>query len=152
MAIKPTEEQRAACDAFATGGDLALVAGAGTGKTSTLVLMGAAAGRRRGVYVSFNREIADHAKTVFGPNVECRTAHSFAYRAVGRRYADRIQKSAHLPPAESARRLGLRRDLVVNGRVIKVNHQARLVMGMVRRFCYTTAEKVMARHLEPVNG
>ncbi|MFG3532732.1 UvrD-helicase domain-containing protein [Streptomyces sp. NPDC047917] len=152
MAIKPTEEQQAACDAFTTSGDLALVAGAGTGKTSTLVLMGAAAGRRRGVYVSFNREIADHAKTVFGPNVECRTAHSFAYRAVGRRYADRIQKSAHLPPAETARRLGLRRDLVVNGRVIKVNHQARLVMGMVRRFCYTTAEKVMARHLEPVNG
>ena len=152
MAIKPTEEQRAACDAFTTGGDLALVAGAGTGKTSSLVLMGSAAGKRRGVYVSFNREIADHAKTVFGPNVECRTAHSFAYRAVGRRYADRIQKSAHLPPAETARRLGLRRDLVVNGRVIKINHQARLVMGMVRRFCYTTAEMVMARHLEPVNG
>ncbi|MEV7611682.1 UvrD-helicase domain-containing protein [Streptomyces sp. NPDC089799] len=152
MAFKPTDEQQAACDAFGTGADLALVAGAGTGKTSTLVLMGSAAGRRRGVYVSFNREIADHAKSVFGPNVECRTAHSFAYRAVGRRYADRIRKSAHLPPAETARRLGLRRDLVVNGRIIKINHQARLVMGMVRRFCYSTAESVMGRHLEPVNG
>ena len=152
MAIKPTSEQEAARDAFTTGRDLALVAGAGTGKTSTLVLMGAAAGRRRGVYISFNREIADHAKTVFGPNVECRTAHSFAYRAVGRRYADRIQRSAHLPPAETARRLGIARNLVINGRTIKINHQARLVMGMVRRFCYTTAEAVMARHLEPVNG
>ncbi|GAA4997753.1 hypothetical protein [Actinopolymorpha pittospori] len=42
MAIEPTAEQQAARDVFATGRDLALVAGAGTGKTSTLVLMGSA--------------------------------------------------------------------------------------------------------------
>ena len=29
MAVEPTEEQQAACDAFATGKDLALVAGPG---------------------------------------------------------------------------------------------------------------------------
>ena len=39
MPIGPTEEQQRARDAFAAGDDLAIVAGAGTGKTSTLVLM-----------------------------------------------------------------------------------------------------------------
>jgi Lhr-like helicase len=37
---KPTEEQVAACDVFASGEELALIAGAGTGKTTTLELMG----------------------------------------------------------------------------------------------------------------
>lgn len=46
--MRATGEQDAAREVFAAGGDLALVAGAGTGKTSTLVLMGAAT-RRRGL-------------------------------------------------------------------------------------------------------
>ena len=33
--MEATAEQRAACEAFASGSDLALVAGAGTGKTVT---------------------------------------------------------------------------------------------------------------------
>ncbi|MFD7897166.1 HNH endonuclease [Streptomyces sp. NPDC059743] len=48
--------------------------------------------------------------------------------------------------------LGISRDLDVNSRRIKVSHQARLVMGMIRRFCYTTDRQIMARHLELVNG
>jgi hypothetical protein len=40
MAMEPTAEQHAAREVFAAGQDLALVAGAGTGKTSTLALMG----------------------------------------------------------------------------------------------------------------
>jgi hypothetical protein len=41
MAMEPTAEQHAAREVFAAGRDLALVAGAGTGKISTLILMGA---------------------------------------------------------------------------------------------------------------
>jgi hypothetical protein len=78
MAIEPTEEQRAARDVFVAGRDLALVAGAGTGKTSTLMLMGAS-----GLYVALNRARADGSRRRFGPNVACRTAHSLAYKAVG---------------------------------------------------------------------
>ena len=43
MAIEPTEEQQNARDVFAEGRELALIAGAGTGKTSTLSLMAEAA-------------------------------------------------------------------------------------------------------------
>ncbi|MGW8847970.1 UvrD-helicase domain-containing protein [Streptomyces xiamenensis] len=149
--MEPTKEQQAAREVFASGRDLALVAGAGTGKTSTLILMGATT-RKRGLYVAFNRAIADDARRRFGPNVECRTAHSLAFRAVGHHYRERLDASARIPAKHTARLLGIIRDLDVNSRQIKVTHAARLVMGMVRKFCYTTDRQVMARHMEPVNG
>ncbi|MZG13154.1 UvrD-helicase domain-containing protein, partial [Streptomyces sp. SID5914] len=151
MAIAPTQEQQAACELFASGQDLALVAGAGTGKTSTLILMGSAT-RKHGLYVAFNRSIADDARGRFGPNVECRTAHSLAFQAVGHHYRERLNNSARIPARHTAQMLGIARDLDVDSRRIKVNHQARLVMGMIRRFCYTTDRQVMARHMEWVNG
>ncbi|MFE2675720.1 UvrD-helicase domain-containing protein [Streptomyces hygroscopicus] len=149
--MEPTKEQQAAREVFASGRDLALVAGAGTGKTSTLILMGAAT-RKRGLYVAFNRAIADDARGRFGSNVECRTAHSLAFRAVGHHYRERLDASARIPAKHTARLLGITRDLDVGSRQIKVTHAARLVMGMVRKFCYTTDRQVMARHMEPVNG
>ncbi len=149
--MEPTKEQRAAREVFAAGRDLALVAGAGTGKTSTLMLMGAATAGR-GLYIAFNRAIADDARGRFGRNVECRTAHSLAFKAVGHLYQERLNASARIPARHTARLLGITRDLHVNSRQIKVPHQARLVMGMVRTFCYTTDRQVTARHMEPLNG
>src|SRR5688572_22507951 len=106
MAVVPTGEQLAARDMFVAGKELALVAGAGTGKTSTLVLM-AGATSRRGLYVAFNKAIADEARTRFGANVDCRTAHSLAHRAVGRDYQERLSVSARIPSKETARLLGI---------------------------------------------
>lgn len=151
VAVRATAEQEAACEAFAAGLDLALVAGAGTGKTSTLVMMGSAT-RRRGLYVAFNKPIAEEARSRFGRNVECRTSHSLAHRAVGRRFQDRLDASRHMPLKRTAQLLGLDRDLAVGKRRLKATTQARLVMEMVRRFCYSTDEQVAARHLGPVNG
>ncbi|MEU8746503.1 UvrD-helicase domain-containing protein [Streptomyces parvulus] len=151
MAVRATAEQEEAREAFAAGLDLALVAGAGTGKTSTLVMMGGAT-QRRGLYVAFNKPIADEARSRFGRNVECRTSHSLAHRAVGRRYQDRLDASRHMPLKRTAQLLGLDRDLGVGTRRLKATTQARLVMEMVRRFCYSTDEQVAARHLGPVNG
>lgn len=151
VALRATAEQEAAREAFAAGQDLALVAGAGTGKTSTLVMMGSAA-RRRGLYVAFNKPIADEARGRFGPNVQCRTSHSLAHRAVGHRFQDRLDASRHMPLKRTAQLLGLYRDLAVGKRRLRATTQARLVMEMVRRFCYSTDEQVAARHLGPVNG
>lgn len=151
MAVEPTGEQQRARDAFAAGGDLAVVAGAGTGKTSTLMLM-AAATRRRGLYLAFNRATAEDARRRFGPNVQCRTAHSLAYRAVGARYRDRLNSAARMPSAHVARILGIRRPLAVGRATISEAHQARLVLGMVRRFCFSGDTEIRASHLEDVNG
>ncbi len=150
-AFKPTDEQTKAREVFAAGHDLALAAGAGTGKTSTLALM-AASTRSRGLYLAFNRETARDASYRFPRSVECRTAHSLAFRATGRDYRDRLNSSARIPALQIARILGITRDMDVDSARISKAHQARLVMGMVRRFCYSNAVEVMARHMEPVNG
>ncbi|WP_344443722.1 hypothetical protein [Kitasatospora nipponensis] len=108
--------------------------------------------RRRGPYVVFDKSIAEDAKKRFGVNVECRTAHSLEFQSVGRTYRERINRSARVPAWQTAQQLGIGRDLPVNSTRISVKHQARLVMGMVRRFCYTTDRQLTARHLDWANG
>ena len=81
--LRPTDEQHAAVTAFASGEDLVIVAGAGTGKTSTLRML-ADATSRRGLYLAFNKAIAEEAKTVFPRSVQARTAHSLAYQWAAR--------------------------------------------------------------------
>ncbi|MGN5631515.1 UvrD-helicase domain-containing protein [Streptomyces sp. AC154] len=151
MEVKATEEQAAARDAFTAGHDLALVAGAGTGKTSTLVMMGAAS-RRRGLYIAFNKPIAQEARARFGTNVHCRTSHSLAYREVGSRFQARMETTRHMPLWRTAQLLNLDRDLAVGGRRLKATTLAHLVMEMVKRFCYSTDEQLSAGHMNTVNG
>jgi len=149
--IQATQEQQAAREAFASGGDLALIAGAGAGKTSTLVLMGSTT-KRRGLYMAYNKAAAQDARRRFGPNVECRTSHALAYQAVGVRYADRLAYSPRRPGKETARLLGIT-DAVDDGATqITQAHQARLVMEMVARYCRTSDLEPAARHMPRVNG
>lgn len=148
--MEATEEQSAARDVFAGGAELALIAGAGTGKTSTLIMMGQAT-HKRGLYMAFNRATAHDARRRFPGNVQCRTAHSLAFSAAGQAFRDRLN-APRIPARESARRLGITRDLPIGSGKITAAHQARLVMGMIRSFCYSSAGEVQARHMEPVNG
>ncbi|MFM2096557.1 MAG: hypothetical protein RIS70_3681 [Planctomycetota bacterium] len=83
--IRLTDEQCQAIDIFKSEQSLKLNAFAGAGKTSTLRAM-AMSSRRRGVYVAFNRAIADYAAKSFPSFVSCRTIHSLAYRAVASRF------------------------------------------------------------------
>jgi superfamily II DNA or RNA helicase len=62
--MNPTDEQTAAADAFNAGQHLALQAGAGTGKTTTLTLL-ARTTKGRGRYLAYNRAIAQDARTRF---------------------------------------------------------------------------------------
>ncbi|WP_256107791.1 UvrD-helicase domain-containing protein [Streptomyces sp. ODS05-4] len=148
---KATPEQEAACEAFTAGEDLAVVAGAGTGKTSTLVMMGAAT-PRHGLYVAFNKPIAQEAERRFPRNVRCSTSHALARRWLPRPFLDRLNASGHMPLKHTARLLGLDHDLAVGTRRLRATTQARLVTEMIRRFCYSTDQEVAARHLGPVNG
>lgn len=68
--MQPTEEQQRVLDAFATGDNVTIKAGAGTGKTTTLKLL-AKSTRDRGVYVAYNKAIADEAAAKFPSNVQC---------------------------------------------------------------------------------
>jgi len=149
---KPTEEQVAACDVFAGGEELALIAGAGTGKTTTLELMGQAARTgTRGIYMTFNRAAADDARARFPRDVKCSTAHSLAFRATGQEFKDRL-KAPRIPTKKIASLLGITREMSAGPDKITCAHQARLVMGMIRAFCYSNTTDVMGRHMEAVNG
>lgn len=138
-----TEEQDAAVEAFAEGGPLRVVAYAGAGKTTTLAAMADRAGFRRGLYLAFNKAIADDAGAKFArTRTVARTAHSLAFRAVaGWGYSD----------AKMRGRLGAR-DLqsVDLGRVAGVSPVAlrQLVAGTLRRFCHS-ADPVPAHYHIP---
>jgi hypothetical protein len=151
--MKPTEEQEEAIEAFLTGKNLAIEARAGTGKTSTLVLL-AQSTQRRGQYLAFNRSIVTEAGSKMPGNVVCNTAHSLAYRAVGVRYKQRLE-APRVKSAQVARWLGLDPFVVSFGtqrKVLQPGYLAGLVMRSIGRFCQTADETPTRSHVPYVDG
>ena len=106
QSIKPTSEQCAVTEAVGGGGDLKVKAYAGAGKTSTLRLVATQLAGKRGSYLAFNREIAQHARRGFPSNVSARTVHSLAYASVASSLTARAKFPVE-PPHELAIRYGL---------------------------------------------
>jgi len=93
---QPTDEQQSVLDAAQGATDLAIEALAGTGKTTTLELLAKMNVNLRGTYVAFNKAIVEEASRRFPKSVDCRTAHSLAYRAVGYRYSSRQSEGVRM--------------------------------------------------------
>lgn len=135
MTTPTTDEQQAIIVAYRTGGNLVIEAGAGTGKTTTLRMLGAQRLGRKGIYMAYNRAIATDAKRSFPADVQCATAHSLAYAAVGRTFRHRLS-GPRVPAAQTAKMLGITGWLPVAKDVVLAPAQvARLVMETVHRFC-----------------
>ena len=148
----PTAEQTSIIDAFQTGGDMVIEAGAGTGKTSTLKLLAEAGANRRGLYIAYNKSIADEATKSFPSNVECRTAHSLAFGTYGRKYVDRLNAPREKPWV-LATKLGIHSPLQVTEKVrLKPWQVLRLVQDTVARFCYSSDTVPGPRHVPFVEG
>lgn len=148
----PTGEQQAIVDAFAAGQRLAVEAGAGAGKTSTLRMLADQAPGRRGVYIAFNKAIATDANASFPEQVQCATAHALAFRAVGRQFKHRLN-GPRLPARETARILRINEPLRVDdARVLAPTQIARLVMATVARFCYSADPQITGRHVPAQPG
>jgi superfamily I DNA/RNA helicase len=86
--MRLTEEQQAVVGSSASC--LRVNAFAGTGKTATLVAYAAARPSERLLYLAFNKAVQLEARNRFPPNVECRTAHSLAFRACGQDYQHKL--------------------------------------------------------------
>jgi hypothetical protein len=150
--VTPTAEQQAITDAYLTGQNLVIEAGAGTGKTSTLRLLANAAPDRRGIYVAYNRAIAEDAKRSFPANVTCATAHSLAFRAVGRAFAHRL-RAPRMPAREVARQLAITRPIPLDrGQVLAPAQAARLAMDTVARYCHSAAAELGPHHVPAIPG
>jgi superfamily I DNA/RNA helicase len=151
-APRPTGEQQAIIDAVQSGADLVIEAGAGTGKTSTLRLVAATQPRQRGLYVAYNKAIATDAKRSFPASVTCATAHSLAFRAVGRRFAHRLN-GPRMPARQTAKTLGITRPLAIPHIGLLAPQQvARLVMETITRFCHSDAAQVEPGHVPKSPG
>ncbi|MDC2960397.1 UvrD-helicase domain-containing protein [Streptomyces gilvifuscus] len=148
--MKPTDEQTAAADAFHTGHHLALQAGAGTGKTTTLALL-AHATTRRGRYLAYNRAIAQDARTRFPSTVQCKTAHALAYAAVGHRYTRRLN-APRRPAWQTGRALGLTKALRIGDREISQRALSNAVLRTVTRFCHTADDSITRHHVPILRG
>lgn len=157
MSFLPTAEQQAALDAFATGKNMVIEAGAGTGKTSTLRLL-AESTDRKGIYIAYNKAIQTDAAKDFPSNVDCRTAHSLAYGAVmrmpnGKALMNRL-RGPRVPSRQAVAILGI----PANGFQISDDQQipawyiASAAMATVQRFCNSADAEVTERHVPRQEG
>ncbi|MFE6383832.1 UvrD-helicase domain-containing protein [Streptomyces roseolus] len=146
----PTDEQAQAVDHFTAGHHMALQAGAGTGKTSTLDLL-ARSTRRRGRYFAYNRAIAQEAAARFPPNVTCRTAHSLAYAAIGHRYTRRLG-APRRPAWQTGQDLGITKPVRVAGHTLMPTTLSNTVLRTVTRFCHSADLDLTPHHVPPIRG
>lgn len=150
-AFAPTAEQQNILDAFVTGENLVIEAGAGTGKTSTLKLM-AEATDRKGIYLAYNKAIQMDAKATFPANVDCRTAHSLAYRTHAVPFQHRL-RGARVTLRDTARILGISQPIQLTEEVVLTPTDiARITMDAVGRFCNSADTDIDRKHVPFIEG
>ncbi|MFK4184345.1 UvrD-helicase domain-containing protein [Streptomyces sparsogenes] len=154
----PTAQQQAIITAAVEGKNVAVQALAGTGKTSTLVMIAAQMLERRIGYIAFNRAIADEAGQKFGRNVTARTSHSFALQDLRNTpYRHKVsiagsRNSGARRPKEAAAALGITAEIRVgdrNGNLQYVGPEdvAKIVMGAIRRYRQSADAELGRQHL-----
>ena len=136
MTPTPTNEQQAAISAFNQGGSLKLNAFAGTGKTSTLQMM-AESTHRKGIYLAFNKAIANKASGTFPDNVIATTSHSRAFRSVINRGYSRDKMVGKLNPKAISQALNLSPLYYGGQRSINPTSYGYLVAETVRAYAYS---------------
>ena len=87
-------EQQAVLDSDSDA--LVVNAFAGAGKTSTLVGFANTRPSAKMLYVAYNRSIRDEAARKFPKSVECVTSHQLAYKTIGHRYRDKLERKLSL--------------------------------------------------------
>jgi hypothetical protein len=155
MPINPTAEQQAALDAFATGENVLIRAGAGTGKTSTLRLLGESAPERSILFIAFNSSVKADAAKSFPSNVDCLTSHGLANRALRRTHPDLMRKlnGPRQSPVDVSKALGIPYTGFNYGELAFLGYQlATIAMTTVRRFTYSADAEITGRHVERIEG
>lgn len=153
-----TEEQQKAVDLFAEGVDLRIEAGAGAGKTATLVALAKAQGDRRGAYLAFNKALTVEASKRMPANIEARTVHSFAHGAVMAARPElkaRLARSERIDRKREAKLLGLSPvtiDAPMGRKTLAIGYLAGYVMQGIRNFCQSDDPEPLAAHLPTVEG
>ncbi|OII64377.1 DNA helicase [Streptomyces sp. CC53] len=149
---EPTAEQVESVDAKRSGEHLVLQAGAGTGKTTTLLLI-ARSDRRRGRYLAFNRPVVNDARSKFPPNICCDTGHSLARKSVGHLYRARIGTPRE-PAWKAGLRLGIAENMQVRFGERLLTHKgiSSAVLRTLKRFCHSADRELAPHHVPQLRG
>jgi F-box protein 18 (helicase) len=133
--MKLTQEQKAIINCKLRPGEtLKILAGAGTGKTSTLIEYAKTRPERRMLYLCFNKSVQVEATSKFPKNVECRTGHSLAYGAFGAKYRDKL-----VP--------GLKVYSVKNALMIPTYEITHLAIDTLQNFLHSADDYIAADHV-----
>ncbi|WP_322095094.1 UvrD-helicase domain-containing protein [Paraburkholderia bannensis] len=149
-AFAPTAEQTIALEAARRGCNLKIKAYAGAGKTSTLGLIAQGLEGRRGLYLAFNRAIADAAARRFPAHVASRTMHAHAWAAVSAALRNRGSLEPE-PPHMLAARFGIGpiEARTVTGRRAELLpfETGRLIADALGRFCRSADAEPGVHHV-----
>lgn len=156
----PTAQQVAIRDAARTSANLVVIAVAGSGKTSTLRLLGADRPTVPMLYVAYNKAIQLDAEGTFTKNVSCRTAHSLAWGGTVGRYGDRVRKArmGALPVKDVQQFLNLYRPFTYgvdddgNALTLEGKELAELVARTIGRFITSADFTITGRHVQRPAG
>lgn len=151
--IKPTDEQREAITYFAEGEDLVIQAGAGTGKTSTLKMLGKY-NKGRGQYIAFNKAIVEEAKQKFPEHIKANTAHSIAF---GRTEfsKDRLFNGKRVRAIDVANFLGIKPIILSVGdskKVLSASYLGSFMNRTIDRFCQSEDHQLEPWHFPYIDG
>lgn len=149
--FKPTDEQQAIIDAYLTGRDLVIEAGAGTGKTATLRLLAQAAPTKTGALFAYNKSIATDAANSFPSNFRCRTSHGWAFGITGKHYKQRLD-GAYANADQAARILGINDAIKVSDITLSPAQLARMVHSTLKKFSYADSPTVRRTHVPWLSG
>jgi len=145
--LRPTEEQMTALSKFQSGRNLKVSAFAGTGKTTTLSLL-ANSRRAKGAYLAFNRSIADESRDKFPREIDCRTTHSLAWRAVSSSHRFNAGKmNNRMYPKQLAEELRLADRVFDDKMRLDGIQQASLVLQTIRCFCESADDTISKHHI-----
>lgn len=153
---KPSEEQEAILEAFFGAGDIKILAGAGTGKTTTLQLL-ANCTKAKITYLTFNRATAVEARGRFANNVSATTIHAFAHTdLIGQGksgWLRRLQLGVE-PIGVTAERLGALEPGFIEAlgspevaRQLTPHEITRMAVDTVINFCRSSNRQILARHV-----
>lgn len=161
MTFAPTDEQLHIQSLFRTGNPLLVRAGAGTGKTSTLLQLAdiLAEQRRIGLYIAFNKSIVSEAAGRLGTHVTAKTAHGLAFH--------QLKGSAHAPVLEKLRMGKVKLSTTAEAlrispitlpradgpaRMLTSYKVARHVLHTVEKFCTTADPRLGSQHVPKMVG
>lgn len=167
MGFAPTQEQQEIIENFTAGHNLVIQAGAGSGKTSTLRLLGESEAiyernaetndlvfygyRRNGLYMAYNKAIQLDAEAEFPSNVECRTAHSLAFGSHGKRYSKRLK--TRMTFRQQAAAMGIFAPFPITDEVsLSPSQQVSIVKATISNFCNSADTSILPSHTWKVDG